>query len=469
MNPGEVGFMPACELAALLRRRKISAVEATQALLDRIQRLNPKLNAYATICEAEALEAARHADRTLRADGPSSPIHGMPFSVKDLVWTAGVRTTAGSRIFRDHVPEQDAVAVGRLLRAGAVLLGKTCTPEFGYKATTESPLFGVTRNPWDTTRTPGGSSGGAASATAAGLSPLSLGTDGGGSIRIPSSFCGIFGFKPTFGLVPGTPGFAGWRTLSHTGPMTRTVADAALMLDVMAGYDEGDRLSIPGSTPSYRGELEAPETRLHIGYSRTLGFATVSPEVSACVEEAIPVLRSLGHTVEECDLDLGEARRLFEVHVLAENFAANHGHVEAHRAVMDQALVTFIQMGAGISAADYLRALQGRDALCARLAAYFSEWDLLITPTVAVLPFPIGEVPREIEGVPIDALGWIPFTYPFNLAGNPAASIPCGRSEAGLPVGMQVVGPRHLDGLVLNLCAQYEGECPWWKEIPPVE
>lgn len=453
--------MPAIKLAREIRKRRLSAVEVVRAFLDRIARVNPALNAYVTLCEAQALNEAGLADKKLLGREQPGPLHGVPFSVKDLVFTAGVRTTLGSRIYENLIPKEDALAVARLRAAGAILLGKTNTPEFGYKATTENLLFGSTHNPWNRQYTPGGSSGGAAAATAAGLSPLSVSTDGGGSIRIPASFCGVFGLKPTFGRVPTLPGSGGWRTLSHTGPTTRTVADAALMLDVMAGPDELDRNSLPATDSTFLSELAIPRRGLRLGYSADLGFALVDPEIPPIMRKAFPVLEGLGHTIDLVDLDLRGSKEIFEILVLAENASAHRAELEAKRGLMDEALAKFIERGFAISAADYIGANRRRDQPAARLAAFFSQHDLLLTPTVAVPPFPIGEAPKQIAGVPIEPLGWIPFTYPFNLTGNPAANLPCGMSSKGLPVGLQVVGPRHADALVLNLCAQFEKAQPW--------
>jgi len=463
-------FLTAVELAAKVRRRELSAVEIVGAFLDRIDRVNPALNAYVTICSNGALEAARTADAAVRESSGEGlpPLHGVPFSVKDLVYTLGVRTTSGSRIHETFVPAADSRSVARLRASGAILMGKTNTPEFGYKATTENLLFGPTYNPWNLERTPGGSSGGAAAATAAGLSPLSVATDGGGSIRIPASFCGVFGLKPTFGLVPVLPGSGGWKTLSHVGPITRTVRDAAVMLDVMAGADEIDRTSTRRDPASYAAQAARPRTGLRLGYSPDLGFARVEPEVARVVEGALGAFEELGHSIERVQLDLGAARPIFEVVVAAENAGAHRACLEEHRALMDEALVKFVERGLTVPAVDYVAATQRRDELAAALAACFGRYDLLLTPTLPVAAFRMGEPPRQIGGIAVDSLGWIPFTYPFNLTGNPAASVPCGRTAERLPVGLQIVAPRHEDGMVLNLAAQFEEARPWAHLRPEI-
>ncbi|PYV15621.1 MAG: amidase, partial [Acidobacteria bacterium] len=285
-------------------------------------------------------------------------------------------------------------------------------------------------------------------------------TDGGGSIRIPASFCGVFGLKPTFGLVPSLPGFGGWKTLSHVGPIARSVRDAALMLDVVAGPDEIDRTSIPRGTSSYLRAVARPRVGLRLGYSPDLGFAAVEAAVAGVVEGALGAFETLGHLVDRVALDLGAARPIFEIVVGAENAGAHRTELENHRALMDEGLVKFIERGLGVSAVEYVAAVARRDELAAALAAHFARYDLLLTPAVAVAPFPVGQAPK-------DPLDWIPFTYPFNLTGNPAASVPAGRTSDGLPVGLQVVGPRHEDGLVLNLAAQFEEAHPWAHLRPP--
>ncbi len=466
MSNTNICCLPATELASRIRAGQLSAEEVARALLDRISDANPALNAYVTICEAEALAAARAADGRSARGEPTGRLHGVPFSVKDLFHTRGLRTTFGSRVFESFEPADDSLPVARLRAAGGILLGKTNTPEMGYKATTENPLFGATRNPWALDRTPGGSSGGAAAAVASGMSPLALGSDGGGSIRIPASFCGVFGFKPSFGLVPTFPGFTGWRSLYHAGPIARTVADAALMMDVMSGPDELDRASVPCPERGFSGSLQNPTAKLRVGCSLDLGFARVEDAVAQCVQKSFRAIGGLGHAVDSAPLDLGAAPRMFQTLILAENAAACAGLREQDREAMDPALVKFVEMGRKIGTAEYLEAMRGRDELAGGLAEFFSAFDLLVTPSVAVSPFRIAEAPREIEGTKIDPLGWLPFTYPFNLTGNPAASVPCGFTADGLPVGMQVVGRRYADAQVLAFCAQFEQAYPWADQRP---
>jgi aspartyl-tRNA(Asn)/glutamyl-tRNA(Gln) amidotransferase subunit A len=462
-------FASAIELAALVREKKVSPVEVTEAFLARIERVNPRLNAYVTLTADLAREAAKRAEAAVMAGAALGPLHGVPFSVKDLVFTAGVRTTAGSQVFRNFVPDADSLVVARLKAAGGIMLGKTNTPEFGYKGTTENLVFGETRNPWALDKTPGGSSGGAGAATAAGLAPLSVGTDGGGSIRIPASFSGIYGLKPTFGRVPSLPGFGGWHSISHTGPMTRTVADAALMMDVLALPDERDRLCVPTETRSFSEAIKSHPRKLRIGWTRDLGYAVVDPQVVSAVEKAISAFREIGWEVEEANPGFPDPVEIFNTTVRAENYVVAGDLLSRHAELLDPGMRAFARVGAGITALDYLRANQERARLSAQLATFFGKYDLLVTPTVAIPPFPIGSRIREIAGRKVGVIGWIAFTYPFNLTGNPAASVPCGWTDNGLPIGLQIVGRRFADALVLQASAAFEEVRPWAQRRPKLE
>jgi aspartyl-tRNA(Asn)/glutamyl-tRNA(Gln) amidotransferase subunit A len=466
MTHEELCFASAVDIATWVREKKVSPVEVTEAFLARIDTVNPKLNAYVTLTSEGAREAAKRAEAAVMAGAERGSLHGVPFSVKDLIFTAGVRTTAGSRIFRDFVPDADSLVVTRLKAAGGILLGKTNTPEFGYKATTENLVFGDTRNPWALEKTPGGSSGGAGATTAAGLAPLSLGTDGGGSIRIPASFSGIYGLKPTYGRVPSLPGFGGWHSIAHTGPMTRTVADAALMMDVIAVPDERDRYSVPAPSQSFSQAIASLPRTLRIGWTHNLGYAAVDPQVTSAVTNAIAAFREVGWEVEEAHPGFPDPVEIFNVIVRAENYQVAGDLLSRHPDLLDPGMKAFAQAGAGISALDYLRANHERNHLCARLAAFFEKYDLLVTPTVAVPPFTIGARLKEIAGRKVHVIGWIAFTYPFNLTGNPAASVPCGWTDDGLPIGLQIIGPRFADALVLQASAAFEQARPWTRQRP---
>lgn len=466
MTHDDLCFTSAVELAALMREKKISPVEVTDAFLARIEKINPHLNAYVTVTADLARAAAKRAEAVVMAGAMSRPLLGVPFSLKDLVFTAGVRTTGGSQVFRDFVPEHDSLVVTRLNAAGGIMLGKTNTPEFGYKATTENLVFGETRNPWALDKTPGGSSGGAGAATAAGLAPLSIGTDGGGSIRIPASFSGIYGLKPTFGRVPDLPGFGGWQSLAHTGPMTRTVADAALMMDVLAHPDERSRYSIPAPEQSFTQALTYRPRKLRIGWTPDLGYAAVEPQVRQALEQAVAAFRAFGWDVEEASPGFPDPFDMFTTTVRAENYVVAGELLVEHGDLLDPWQRAFVEVSAGIEAVDYLRAEQARAQLCVQLAAFFDKYDLLITPTVPIPPFAIGSRIKEIAGRSVHALGWMAFTYPFNLTGNPAASIPCGWTTDGLPMGMQIVGRRFADAVVLQASAAFEEARPWRQKRP---
>ena len=462
----EVCFKPAVEIAALVRNRTVSPVEVTAAFLARIDARNPALNAFVTVVADAALAAARAAETAVVRGRDLGPLHGVPFAVKDLVFTAGVRTTAGSRIYADHVPTANALAVSRLLEAGAILLGKTNTPEFGFKSTTENALFGVTGNPWRAERTAGGSSGGAGAATAAGMAPLSLGTDAGGSIRTPASFCGIVGFKPTFGLVPNGPGFGGARTLAHSGPMTRTVADAALMLDCMAGADQADRLTTPADPLPYRERLDTLPPDLRMMWSADLGYAAVDPDVARLTSAAAQAFDEVDSIVLEADFTLEDPEPIFNTIMRAENYVFARDLADQHAEELDPGMLEYTRNGAGITAHDYLAAQAARDELCVALGQVFERCDLLLTPTLAVPPFEHGRRPRHVAGRAISGMNWLSFTYPFNLTGNPAISVPSGWTREGLPVGLQIIGPRHADALVLQAAAAFEALRPWADRRP---
>ncbi len=468
MTHDELFWRPAVELAALIRSKAVSPVEVTEAVLARIEALNPRLNAFGLIAHEAARRAAREAEIAVVKREPLGPLHGVPVSVKDVIFTRGLRTTGGSPLFAEAVPEEDAVAVARLRAAGAVIVGKTTTSEFGHKAVTESPLFGVTRNPWNPALTPGGSTGGGAAAVATGQGPIAIGTDGGGSLRIPAAFCGVYGFKPSWGRVPQTLGFPGWEHVGCTGPITRTVRDAALALDVMAGPDDRDRFSLPREPGSYLEACDGPVKGLHVAWALDLGYARVEPAVQAICENAAAEFESLGCHVEVVNPGWASPEETFGTLIAAQFYAHWADELPAMASRCDPTLVKFIQRGAGVSARDYVQARARVDAFWAEVQAFLARFDLLLTPTVAVPPFPAdGRPPREVAGERVGVLGWMPFTYPFNLTGQPAASVPAGFTEDGRPVGLQIVGRRHADRTVLAASAAFEAACPWSERRPP--
>jgi len=448
-----------------------SPIEVVDAILSRIEKINPKINAYYTVLTEEARQAAKEADKAVKQGKPLGPLHGVPVSIKDLIFTKGVRTTFGSKIFENFIPERDAIVVERLKAAGAIILGKTNTPEFGYKGVTDNLLFGVTRNPWNLNLTSGGSSGGAGATVAAGLGPLAVGSDGGGSIRIPSSFCGIFGFKPSFGRIPRYPELPGWETLAHNGPMTRTVRDAALMLDVMAGTHDADRLSLPDEKVSYLKSTESKPRKLRVAWTIDLGYAVVDPQVRTIVEKAVKIFEGLDWKLQETHPNFEDPEPVFNVMVLAETAAPLVDAMKEWGDKIDPPLARLVKYGKDVSAMDYVKATFQRKELWEKVYAFFKNYDLLLTPTLAVPPFEIekGMGPRVIDGKKVSILGWMAFTFPFNLTGQPAASVPCGWTKKGLPIGLQIVGRRFDDVTVLQAAAAFEEASPWAQKRPPID
>lgn len=466
MSADELCRMSATELAAAIRARRVSPVEVTKAVLARIERLNPRLNAYCTVTADAALEAARAAEQTLAQGRPLGPLHGVPVSVKDTILTAGVRTTRGSKLYANYIPAEDAPVVERLKAAGAIILGKTNTPEFGWKGVTDNALFGPTRNPWNLERTPGGSSGGAAAAVAAGLGPLALGTDGGGSIRIPAAFTGIVGLKPSFGLVPAYPPSPA-ESLSHVGPMARTVQDTALLLDVLAGPDERDRTSLPPLGVRFAEALEGGLRGLRLAWSCDLGYAVVEPEVAALAEQAARRFTELGCILEEAHPGFPDPYDAWSVLFYAGIGAMLEGQPPGWREVVDPELVRTVDSARSLTAFDYARAGFARAALWDTVRRFFERYDLLLTPSLAVSAFPVGmNMPEQIAGQPATGLRWSPFTYPFNMTGQPAISVPCGWTADGLPVGLHIIGRRFADVLVLRAAAAFEALQHWADRWP---
>jgi Asp-tRNA(Asn)/Glu-tRNA(Gln) amidotransferase A subunit family amidase len=467
MSDKQLVWTSAVDLARRIREKEISPVEVTEAVLARIEALDPRLNAFCLVAADQARAAARDAEVAVMKGEPLGPLHGVPVSIKDVLFTRGLRTTGGSRLFADLVPEHDALAVGRLRAAGAVVLGKTTTSEIGHKAITESRLFGVTRNPWDISRTPGGSSGGTAAAVASGFGPIGLGTDGGGSIRIPAAFCGLVGFKPSYGRVPDYPTFPGWEHFSQTGPLARTVRDAAATLDVIAGGDDRDPASLPAEATSYLEACERDVRGLHVAWSADLGYARVDSVVLALCENAAAEFESLGCHVEVVNPGWESFEDAFSSVIAAQMHAAYAERIGENPGEVDPTFAKFVERGAGVTAGEYLRARTRMREFWQEVLAFLARFDLLITPTAAVPPFAAdAKPPREIGGERVSVLGWMPFTYPFSITGQPAASIPAGWTAENLPVGVQIIGQRYADATVLAACAAYEAACPWSDRRP---
>lgn len=455
-NADDLCNMTALALAAGIRQKKISPVEVIDAIYARIHHINPKLNAYCTLTEESARLAAKQAEVAVMRGEQLGPLHGVPVSIKDLLNTAGVRTMYGSKIRELYVPEEDAPSVARLKAAGAIVLGKTTSPEFGWKGVTDSPLTGITRNPWNLGRTCGGSSGGAAAAVASGMGPLAVGTDGGGSIRIPSSFCGLFGLNPSLGRVPIYPPNPS-AILVHAGPITRTVSDAALMLNVMSGPDERDLLSLPADPTDYLTASKKGIKGLRVAWSANLGCAVVDPEVARISEAAAKVFASdLGCNLETADPGFKDPGELFFFFWIVSFGTRLLPLLPEWESRMDPGLVALAKEVGTLKAIDYGNAMMQRAELWEVVRKFFGRYDLLLTPTVATAAFETGIYrPVEISGKPIKRAQWF-LTHPFNLTGQPAASVPCGFTSEGLPVGLQIVGPRFADAMVLRASAAFE-------------
>ncbi len=476
MSDIDLCFQSAIDAAAAIRTNQLSPVTLVDALIDRIEQIDPKLNAFCTPAFDSARKQARTAEAAVQRGDSLGPLHGVPVAVKDVVITKGIRTTWGSRLNEDNVPTEDAPSVERLKAAGAIVLGKTNTPEYGWKGATDNLLFGPTFNPWNLELTPGGSSGGTGAAIAAGFAPLGIGTDGGGSIRIPASFCGIYGLKPSFGRIPYYPASLA-ETLSHLGPMTRTVRDAALMLDVMAGPDSRDRNSLPAEPTDYLAETSGGIEGLRVAWSPDLGYSRVDPEVRRITEQAAQQFAQLGCSLEDADPGFGHLLSSTDnptyYATYNSGFAAMiASHTEDERKKMDPAFLRSVEPWGQRSLIDAGRANIGRAQLWDTVRRFFDRFDLLLTPTLPVPAFGarLHSAP-EIAGHKIKTgdLSWTPFTYPFNLTGQPAATVPCGFTESGLPVGLQIVGRRFDEATVLRASAAFEEIAPWSHRRPPLD
>ncbi len=468
MNANDLCYLPATELRNLYQTGEVSPVEVTEAVLARIDRFNPHINAYVTVTSQLARQQARIAEKAYRENEPPPALAGIPMSIKDLTPTEGIRTTRGSLVYRDSVPDFNSTLVERLYTAGSVMLGKTNTPEYGWKGDTTNRVVGSTHNPWEHDRSAGGSSGGAAAAVAAGLGPLAQGSDGAGSIRVPSSFCGIFGLKPSWGLVPKYPASA-VEPLAHEGPMTRTVRDAALMLNVIAGADPRDRLSW-SSGIDYLAALEGGISGLRVAWTPDLGYAPVAPEVRSITARAAARFTELGCHVEEVHPAVSDPWDIVDVLWSAAFGGVYFPNLDEVRDQLDPGLVQVIERGKQFSAPDLAAALARRNDYWHTWRVFMEDYDLVLTPTTAVTAFKAGvDYPSEINGVPMSYLSWMVFTYPINITGQPAANVPCGFSSAGLPVGLQIIGRWHDDATVLRASAAFEKLSPWAEKRPTLE
>jgi aspartyl-tRNA(Asn)/glutamyl-tRNA(Gln) amidotransferase subunit A len=451
----ETDWMSAIELRRLIDRRQISPVELTRRALDKAAATQETINAFFVLMPEAAMAAARDAEAAIMRDEPLRRLHGLPFSAKDLMAVAGVPFAFGSRTMKDNVPTADSPAVERAKREGGILIGKTTTSEFGCKAVGDSPLTGITRNPWNLRKTPGGSSAGAAASVAAGITPLALATDGGGSIRIPCCLTGLSGIKAQFGRVPVSPTPA-TPTLSHVGPVARNIEDAALLFMAVAGHDARDPFTVSGPVPDLLAACEADVSGLRIAYSPTLGYARPDPEVTHIVEGAVKQLEDLGCTVDLVD-------QVFEtdpVEIWSAEFYAGIGtrlrpFVEQQPDLLDPAVVEVLQLALARTLRDYYEKVFARYALRDRMRVFFERYDLLLSPVLPITSLDIGKnLPDHLNDR--NLVSWVYYTYPFNLTGQPAASVCAGIASDGMPVGLQIVGRSHGEYDVVRAASAYE-------------
>ena len=467
----EIAFLPATRLLALYRSKELSPVEVASETLARLERYEGAVNAFVLYDPETAMAMARASEMRWQKGAPQGLLDGVPVAIKDTLLTRGWPRLVGSRTIDPNQDwDEDSPITQRLRAHGAVFFGKTTTPEFGWKAVTDSPLSGITRNPWDLARTPGGSSGGSAVAVLAGLCPLAVGTDAGGSIRIPASFCGLVGFKPTFGRVAVYPPSA-FGDVAHVGPMARNVDDAALMLDAAKGPDSRDWHSLPDDGIAYRERVAEgapaqslagrPLAGVRVALSPTLGYAEPAPAVRAAVERAAQVFAGLGAVVEPADPFAESPGRVFQTLSLAGFWALLRAQTPAGVAVMDPGLVALCRRGAAVTLEQYVEAVGKRAALGQGLRRFFDRFDLLLSPTMPIAAAYADPRDDDLPN-PNNFTTWMPYTYPFNLTRNPSCSIPCGFTQ-GLPIGLQVTGPLYDDLAVLRGCRAYEmaAGCAW--------
>ncbi|MEO6957348.1 MAG: amidase family protein [Antricoccus sp.] len=478
LSDSGIGFMSAIELAGRIRGKELSAVEAVSDTLRRMDLLDPHLHAFCTRADESALREARRVDDAIARGEDVGPLAGVPVGIKDLVATKGIRTVLGSFAYEHFVPDEDDIVVERLRDADAIVLGKTNVSELGYGAVSHNPVFETTCNPWDTAKTPGGSSAGSAAAVASGLGPFAIGSDGGGSIRIPASFCGLYGMKPSMGRVPlypgcrdeRYPGVSSWENLEHLGPLSRTVADAALMLSVIAGPDRRDRHSIPTDDIEWQDAVHAADLRgLRVAFSPDLGYVSVDPEVAQIVRSAVRVFESLGCEVTEANPGWEDPGDAFPALVAQDSDLRGMRQMATRvgRGRMSRYLVDLIDRE--WTAEEFTDARTVRKAIYNRMWRFMRDYDVLVTPTLAVAPFGVhADGPEPTAGRAASPRGWLSFVSPMNMTGQPAATVPAGWTNDGLPVGLQIVGHHLDDRTVLRASAAFETAQPWAQNQPPL-
>jgi Asp-tRNA(Asn)/Glu-tRNA(Gln) amidotransferase A subunit family amidase len=462
-------FTPAIELVQRVRRRDLSPVELMRAVLQRAEQLQPILHPFMTLDSERALDSAHTAEEAVMNGANLGPLHGLPVSIKDLEQTADLRTTFGSKFFEHNIPDVDGVVSARLKAAGAIVFGKTNTPNFGHKDLTDNLLMPATRNPWNLERTPGGSSGGAAAAVAAGIGPVAHGSDGAGSIRIPAALCGVFGFKASFGRVPYWPNQDFWAARSHNGPLARTVRDAALLLETMVGPDERDPVSLDSPAEAYVAACDGDLKGLRVAWSVDFGYAAVEPEVRQLTQRAARKFAELGCSVEEPTPTWEDPAEWAALLWDYATFIRNASRVEEHPEWFEPSMLEQIEHGRGATAVEVGQALLARTTLYEQMRQFMQPYDLLITPQMPCGAWSLDGYPKVIDGRPARTLfDHLPFTFPFNLNGWPAASVPCGFTSEGLPVALQIVAPWRQDARCLHAAAAFEAAQPWAQDRPPL-
>jgi aspartyl-tRNA(Asn)/glutamyl-tRNA(Gln) amidotransferase subunit A len=472
MDSTELAYTSAADLAGLIRRRAISPVEVVRAALERVERSQTTLNAFITIAADTAMGQARAAEAAVMRNAWLGPLHGVPVAVKDLVPTAGLRTTWGSLIFKDHIPDHDAAVVARLKQAGAIVVGKTTTPEFGQQCLTQAPLFGRTRNAWRAERSSGGSSGGSAVAVAAGLTPIAVATDGGGSTRIPAACNGVVGFKQGLGVVPQEYAQDGFGNISYITPMTRTVLDTALMLQAMAGPDLRDPLTTGRTTPDFAAATNESDIKgLRVLWRARLGNTAVAADVVTACESALAAFADLGVEVSELSAPFENPEAVWFVNNGAYRMAQFGHHLKQHRAIMCPTFVRQMDRVANYSAAELYDAIFQRTRLYRQVQSWFDSCDIIAMPTLSRSAVPIDQDffgPIEIDNQLVENIraAWYPYTMPFNLTGNPAISLPCGFDQAGMPLAIQLIARPGADAELLRVAAAFERARPWAQHRP---
>jgi len=465
--------MPAYEMLEKIKTQELTSTEITETIIERIEKINPIINAYCTTTFDLARDMAKNADDAVKKGEKLGLLHGIPTSIKDLMLTKGIRTTYGSLLHENFIPKEDEIVVKRLKRAGCVILGKTNTPEFGHVALTHNKIFGETKNPWDIEKNSGGSSGGAAASVAAGMGPLALGSDGGGSIRVPSSCCGVYGLKPTFGRIPRYPHdtIAFW-SMDHYGPIVKYVKDAALMLNVMKGYHPADKNSLTDDNIDYVKILEEKPKKIKIGYSMTLGFGkALEDEVKESILDGIQKFEQYDWDVEEAKLKIKNPGSAFKTLV---SIGYAYDLQKAYNNRLEDLcpdLISIIKLGLDTSSMNIGKAKEQRKRVYEVMYQYFRNYDVLITPTTPCPAFKPGWLESgttfpTIGKKTLSTMDWVTYTFPFNMTGLPAASIPSGWTNSGLPIGMQIVGKRYDEKTVLQVSKAFEDIAPWQDKKP---